>query len=231
MFRFAIILILASAYFSPAHALGVDRWNALDRDVLDRVNQDRAARGLGTLAGDSLLHDDARGHAHEMAAKNVFDHTGSDGSNAGQRAAAAGYSPTAWGENIAAGYLMADSVVAAWRANPGHRDNMRNEAFTDAGIGDVDAVPGADFDTYWTLGLAAGNSAPIEEVSGELETVARIVVPPPFPDVTAPISESHFEQLELAQAVSMPLPSAFWLFVAAIAAALLFQRRQGVSEK
>jgi hypothetical protein len=231
MIRFAIILLLASAYFSPAHALGIDFWNAFERDVLDLVNQDRAGVGLGALAGDSRLHDAARAHSIDMATNNFFDHTGSDGSNAGQRAAAAGYTPTTWGENIAAGHLSAESVVAGWLDSPGHRDNMRNGAFTDAGIGYVEGGPNADFATYWTLALAAGDSAAGETGPGGTETVAQVVTPLPFPNVTEPLNEPAFEQLQQAQLVPAPLPSAFWLFVAAIAATLLLQRRQGVNER
>ena len=90
-----------------------------------------------------------------------ISHTGSGGTNAGDRIAAEGYAATAWGENIAAGFLTAESVVTAWLDSPGHRDNMRNGLFTDAGIGFVEAGANADFATYWTLELAAGDSAPV----------------------------------------------------------------------
>lgn len=257
MIRFAIILVIASAYFSPARALSVDLWNDFERDVLTLVNQDRAGLGLGALSGDSRLHDAAVGHSLDMATNNFVDHAGSDGSNAGQRAASAGYNWNTWGENIAAGYLTAESVFAGWLGSTGHRDNMRNGAFTEIGIAYIEAGPGTDFDTYWTMVLAAGDSAPVGAGPGETagnepnngetgetgtetetgetepgtgEPVEQVVVLPPFPDVTQPLNAPAFQDLELAQVAPVPLPAAFWMFAAALAAALLLQRRQGVAE-
>lgn len=255
MIRFAIILVIASAYFSPARALSVDLWNDFERDVLTLVNQDRAGLGLGALSGDSRLHDAAVGHSLDMASNNFVDHAGSNGSNAGQRATSAGYDWNTWGENIAAGYLTAESVFAGWLGSPGHRDNMRNGAFTDIGIAYIEAGPGTEFDTYWTMVLAAGDSVPVSTgpgetaegeptngetgtETGETETgepgtgtpVEQVVVLPPFPDVTQPQNAPAFQELELALVAPVPLPAAFWMFAAALAAALLLQRRQGVAE-
>lgn len=247
MIRFAIILLIASAYFSPARALSVDLWNDFERDVLTLVNQDRAGLGLGALSGDSRLHDAAVGHSLDMATNNFVDHAGSNGSNAGQRAASAGYDWNTWGENIAAGYLTAESVFAGWLGSTGHRDNMRNGAFTDIGIAYIEAGPGTEFDTYWTMVLAAGDSAPVGTGTGETaeggtgtetgetepgtgEPVEQVVVLPPFPNVTQPLNAPAFQDLELAQVAPVPLPAAFWMFAAALAAALLLQRRQGVAE-
>jgi Cysteine-rich secretory protein family len=220
MFRFAALLILASAYFSPAHALTVDLWQQAERDVLTLVNQDRTALGLGTLTGDSRLHDAAIAHSTDMAVNNFFDHTGSDGSNAGQRAQAAGYDWTAWGENIAAGYTMAQSVFDGWLASPGHRDNMRNAIFTDIGIGLVPGTAETDFATYWTMVMAAGDSETGEPV---------VVLLPPFAglqDPGAPIQAPLIQDPNI-QVSQVPLPPSFWLFAFALAAGLLFQRRRG----
>lgn len=52
MLRYVLLLLLANAVFAPATALTVDQWNGLERGVLDLVNRDRAAQGVGALAGD-----------------------------------------------------------------------------------------------------------------------------------------------------------------------------------
>jgi len=215
MFRFAAFLILASSYFSPAHALTVDLWQQAERDVLNLVNQDRAALGLGVLTGDSRLHDAAIAHSTDMAVNNFFDHTGSDGSNAGQRAQSAGYDWTAWGENIAAGYTSAQSVFDGWLNSPGHRDNMRNGVFSDIGIGLVTGAEGSDFATYWTMVLADSDSATQDPI---------VVITPPFPNLTDPEEAVQNPSVQVSQ---VPLPPAFWLFAAALAAGLLTQRRRG----
>ena len=207
MLRCGLLLLLANAVFAPATALTVDQWNGLERGVLDLVNRDRAAQGVGTLNGDSRLHDAARGHSQDMAANNFFSHTGSGGTNAGDRIAAEGYAATAWGENVAAGFLTAESVVTAWLDSPGHRDNMRNGLFTDAGIGFVEAGANADFATYWTLELAAGDSAPVS-----------------LPQMSGAVGAAT--SLNTALVAPVPLPPRVWLLLAALETGLALIRRR-----
>lgn len=162
MIRIAVIVLIASAFFSPAHALSVDPWNDPEHTVLDLVNQDRARLGLGLLTADDRLHDAARAHSRDMADSNFVGHAGSDGSNAGSRAAAAGY------------------------VRPGAE---------------------ADFETYWTLVVAAGDAAP-----QEFPMPARFAAAPVDPTVAA--------------LAAVPLPSSFWLLLAALATGLSVIRRR-----
>jgi uncharacterized protein YkwD len=207
MIRIAIILLLASAIFSPAHAVEVDLWNALERDVLGLVNSDRAGLGLRPLAADGRLQDAADAHSSDMAQNGFFGHTGSGGTDAGDRIAAAGYAPDAWGENIAAGFPTAESVVGAWLDSPGHRAVIESAIFTDAGVGYVEAAANADFETYWTLVVAAGDSAP-----------ARFPMPARFAAVQS--------EATAAALAPIPLPSAFWLLLTALATGLALIRRR-----
>lgn len=207
MIRIAIILLLASALFSPAHAVEVDLWDALERDVLGLVNGDRAGLGLRPLAADGRLQDAAEAHSRDMAQNGFFSHTGSGGTNAGDRIAAAGYVADAWGENIAAGFPTAESVVGAWLDSPGHRAVIESAIFTDAGVGYVEAAANADFETYWTLVVAAGDSAP-----------ARFPMPARFAAVQAEVSA--------AAVAPIPLPPAFWLLISALATGLALIRRR-----
>jgi hypothetical protein len=210
MLRYVFVLLLANAICAPATALTLDQWNGLEHGVLDLVNRDRAAQGLGTLNGDSRLHDAARGHSQDMASNNFFSHTGTGGTSPGDRIAAEGYSATAWGENIAAGFLTAESVVTAWLNSPGHRDNMRNGIFTDAGIGYIEAGANADFATYWTLELAAGDSVPLS-----------------LPQMSGAVGAATNLNAAVAPAVSqVPLPPSVWLFLAALATGLALIRRR-----
>jgi uncharacterized protein YkwD len=99
------------------------------------------------LTAASLVHSD------DMAANNFFDHAGSDGSSAGQRASAAGYVWSAWGENIAAGQSSVRTVIAAWMASPGHCANIMNANFRDVGLACVSGGAGSDYRSYWTMTL------------------------------------------------------------------------------
>ena len=78
-------------------------------------------------------------------------HTGSDGSDAGTRIGRAGYSAGTWGENVAAGYGSASSVVDGWMNSSGHRANILNGAFTQIGVA---VAYSADGTAYWTMVLA-----------------------------------------------------------------------------
>ncbi len=98
------------------------------------------------LAPNSLLLDAARGHSQWMINADVFSHTGSGGSNPGQRMASAGYSFTgnwSWGENIAwVGTTGTPNVLSFTEQihrnlflSPGHRVNILEDGFKELGAG------------------------------------------------------------------------------------------------
>jgi len=70
-----------------------------------------------------------------MACGDFFAHTGSDGSQPWDRAAAQGYSYSAIAENIFAGSSSAQTAFDAWMGSSGHRDNMLNGNYTEIGVG------------------------------------------------------------------------------------------------
>lgn len=112
-------------------------------ELLRLVNE-RRARGAvcGTeslpaapaLSWKASLAQGAARHSQDMVDKSFFSHTGSDGSNAGQRISAAGYSWSRWGENIAYGYTSSAAVVDGWMKSEGHCRNLMNAAFTEMGL-------------------------------------------------------------------------------------------------
>jgi len=99
------------------------------------------------LAMNDLLVASSRNHSSWMLAADVFSHTGSGGSDAGQRMAAAGYTFTGswtWGENIAwsgtsPGPIDATtSIVSQHRGlflSSGHRTNILGDAYREIGVG------------------------------------------------------------------------------------------------
>jgi uncharacterized protein YkwD len=120
--------------------------------VLELVNAERAARGLAPFAWHDRVAAAAVAHSNDMASRGVMTHTGSDGSNAGDRLRRAGFTWSGWGENVAYGYRDAPSVVAAWMASSGHRRQMLgNYAY----VG-VAAVASANGTLYWTMDFANG---------------------------------------------------------------------------
>ena len=98
-------------------------------------NIERSNRGLPRLAFSSALTNACQGHANDMAAMRRMTHIGSDGSNGGTRAIRRGFSWSAWGENVAAGYTSSQSLVAGWMNSAGHRANILSRTFTHMGVG------------------------------------------------------------------------------------------------
>ncbi|MEU3980884.1 CAP domain-containing protein [Streptomyces sp. NPDC026672] len=112
--------------------------------IVQLVNAERAKAGCSALTLDATLTKAAQAHSADMAAHRNMSHTGSDGSDPGGRITAAGYTWSAYGENVAYGYATPEAVMAGWMSSPGHRENILNCSFKEIGVGL--AEPG----DYWT---------------------------------------------------------------------------------
>lgn len=88
-----------------------------------------------------------------MATRNFFSHVGSDGSDVGSRASAAGYGWTSVAENIAGGPASVAQVMSGWLSSPGHCTNIMGARFQDVGMACV-TLAGTSYTRYWTLVLA-----------------------------------------------------------------------------
>lgn len=85
-------------------------------------------------------------HSNDMVEENFFSHSGSNGSNPGDRIKKQGYNWSTYAENIAWGYVSAHDVFEAWVNSPGHCKNMMNAGVRELGLGRKE--------NYWTLNLA-----------------------------------------------------------------------------
>ena len=121
--------------------------------LLQAVNQERRRQGIGPLTLSEQLNQAAQAHSDDMAGQNFFSHTGSDGSDAGDRIERTGYQPRLWGENIAAGYPTAREVVQGWLESAGHRRIMLSPEYSEVGFG-VAENRRADYAIYWTAVFA-----------------------------------------------------------------------------
>lgn len=120
--------------------------------AVNSVNGYRAGAGLAPLVVDTRLTSAAQSHANDMASRRLMTHTGSNGSNAGQRIAVYGYGAAMWAENVAAGYTTATDVVNAWMNSSGHRANILNSQLVNIGVA---AATGSNGVRYWTMVFAA----------------------------------------------------------------------------
>ncbi|MCX5195546.1 CAP domain-containing protein [Streptomyces sp. NBC_00249] len=117
--------------------------------VLALVNQERAAAGCPALTVNAKLTKAAQDHSADMAAHANMSHTGSDGSDPGQRITRAGYEWRTYGENVAYGYSSPEKVMEGWMNSPGHKRNILDCSYKEIGIGL--AQPGQ----YWTQDFGA----------------------------------------------------------------------------
>ena len=130
----------------------------ISRRVLELTN---AARAEGRQCGrepfgaaqpltlSPLLSRVAMEHSKDMAAHNLFDHSGSDGKSPSDRMTQAGYKWRMAGENIASGVTTAEAVVGGWLKSPDHCENMMGPRFTEMGIAYYYDAESAD-GIYWT---------------------------------------------------------------------------------
>lgn len=154
-------VVLARAAPDPASVLP-----ALDDAGQQVLAASNAARAQGQRCGEQWmapapplswqagLAAAALAHSRDMALKGYFSHQGRDGSDAGERALAAGYRWRAIGENIAHGQLSAEEVVAGWLSSPGHCSNLMNPRFSEMGAAYA-VRSGKRPAAYWTQVLAA----------------------------------------------------------------------------
>lgn len=149
---FIAILVLALPPASAQESDPVTIWQA-------RVNQARLDEGLAPYGFSSLLTVAAQRHADDLAANQIWSHTGSDGSTAAQRIAAAGYAAWTWnsgelivGENFWTGYGTIDDAMAFFLDDPPHRDNLLSAVYREIGIGIATDTEGRN---YYVLDFGA----------------------------------------------------------------------------
>lgn len=108
---------------------------AIEREVVELVNQIRASYGLGKLTLNEELSRVARIKAEDMAKNRYFSHTSPTYGSPFDMIRSFGISYRTAGENIAMGYSTAKAVVDAWMNSEGHRANILNASFTQIGVG------------------------------------------------------------------------------------------------
>ena len=165
----------AGAFTPGSH--GLER-ASVQSDLVSLVNGYRAANGLGPVGVNGALASAATWMANDMAAKNYFSHTSSDGRSPQQRMAAFGYPAYSLftGENIAAGQASAADVIAGWQASSAHNTILLSANFNAIGVGYAYTAT-STFKSYW-----------VADFGGPGGNVAPAPVPAPVPAVPAPVA-------------------------------------------
>lgn len=114
--------------------------------VLALVNAERENVGVAPLTLDYSLMAAANVRSKECAES--FSHTRPNGSSCFTAISEAGVGYGACGENIAAGYWSAESVVQGWVNSPGHYANMISASYTRMAVSCY-YDPNSDYGCYW----------------------------------------------------------------------------------
>lgn len=108
---------------------------AMEADVLTLINKYRQAKGLGELAMNDVVSEEARKHSENMAKGKVpFSHEGFNTRSKTITSKVPNVKGVA--ENVAYGQRSAQEVVADWIKSPGHKLNIEGN-YKQTGIGIV----------------------------------------------------------------------------------------------
>jgi uncharacterized protein YkwD len=122
---------------------------ALEQELLQLHNQERARGGLAPLRSDAALVQVARNRAVDMASKNYFAHTSPSGETAFTLLARTGYGYRLAGENIARNNYpdpqSAGVAMSGFMNSPTHRANMLDAGYRTVGIGAVAGAGGMKY--------------------------------------------------------------------------------------
>ncbi|MCL2057071.1 MAG: CAP domain-containing protein [Oscillospiraceae bacterium] len=170
----AAALLLAPVYAAHAETYNIDTGSGIERfaftnradfarEVFRLTNEHRRQNGLSTLSWSSSLAGPSMQRAAEAS---VVAQGGTRGNNSrhirpsGQPwdtvlASSLKSGLSAWGENLAGGYLLSPrDVVEAWIASPGHNANMLNPRYNSMAAGCVEISPN---EYHWTQHFARFN--------------------------------------------------------------------------
>lgn len=152
----------APAGNDPAPVSGGDcstvRNQGFENEVLQLMNEARAANGLQPLGMQSQLTSAALKHSIDMACRDFVGHNGADGSNWYSRVAAQGYANSSTArENIYVGDPNfggnASGAFNWWMNSQVHRDNILFADVSEVGIAYVFAS-GSSYGGYYTVVFA-----------------------------------------------------------------------------
>lgn len=140
-----------------------ERLDTEERAFFSLVNEHRQQNGVAAFQGVSIsLTRAAQFHSDDMAQKDVFSHTLSDGTTWSQNLTNFGYTGGTRAENIAAGNATADAAFTQWKNSPGHNTNMLNGDYRVIGIGRAyDAS--STYGWYWTTTFGGQVDAVFEQ--------------------------------------------------------------------
>ena len=111
---------------------------AIEREIVQRINDIRREQGLQPLEVDQELARVAHDYSCRMARQDFFSHIGPDGETVADRVREAGKEYRLVGENLARNTNArepAEVAVQGWMDSPRHRENILRPGFIETGVG------------------------------------------------------------------------------------------------
>ncbi|MDD3662487.1 MAG: CAP domain-containing protein [Candidatus Pacebacteria bacterium] len=103
--------------------------------IINIINKERTSRGLEPLRQNSKLVFSAEKKLQDMFVKQYFEHISPEGIGIGDLASQISYEYITIGENLALGSFSENkSLVEAWMASEGHRQNILNKNYNETGV-------------------------------------------------------------------------------------------------
>lgn len=134
-----------------------NRDHAMEKRILEPVNEARIKgrkcgnkyyKAVRPLVWNEMLGQTSLHHSLDMAKNGFLSHTGSDGSNPGDRLSRVGYNWVVYGENVGQGYRNPEEAVQGWLKSEMHCKNIMNPEFKEVGSA---YARSSSLRTYWTL--------------------------------------------------------------------------------
>lgn len=121
-----------------------------ESSFLTLINAYRAQNGAPALQVSAVLTQASDWMSTDMANKNYFSHTDSEGRDPFARMMDFGYPGGGYsGENIAAGNASAQDTFTQWKNSPGHNANMLDANYRVIGIARAYSAA-SSYGWYWT---------------------------------------------------------------------------------
>ena len=165
------------------------------KEVLSKVNEQRAANGLAGYIIDKELTENAMQRAAELSV--CFDHVRPNGE------ICFSINNKVYGENIAAGQTNPSSVMNTWMNSSGHKANILNSSWKSIGIGCFykDGV------YYWVQLFSIRNSDNSNVESGTKSVNPKIEVP--ISDMKVLANNSASIELEVGKEATLKTTSTY----------------------
>jgi uncharacterized protein YkwD len=132
---YVLLLALSWDDFFREKTAGFADLERVRRQMLARVNRERAGHGLAPLRRHPRLDDAAQAQAQDMFTRRYYSHDTPEGKSAMDRIQALGYRARYAGENIARGQYSVDEVMDGWMESKTHREHLLSKVFDDVGFG------------------------------------------------------------------------------------------------